>query len=558
MKKIISLLLALVLFASVAAPATTAYAAAAEATPIIYVRGNGTWLYDENGEQIPAELAAVELGTEEGGIDKDVIVETAVNIMKPFAEGLIFDKWDNYAKALYEELSPLMDKATLDGDGNPRYGTGIHPNEAGDNYNRSHTDYIRADGTYAHSSYMFHYDWRLDPYHSADLLHEYVTTIMETTGKSQVSFVSRCLGGIVLNAYIERYGHLGHIKNALYGDTLAMGCTTISSGFSGKIIFDGENTQRYAGQVDRCAEIGQGVGFAIPALADEIINRSLDLFNQVGATDLMFEPIESLYERCYAALIPALFHAFGFTSMPIYWAMVYEEDYDEALALMFGEEGSETYTYYEGLIEKILYYREHVTKKLPELYNTFSEEYGIHIGTVAKYGYLNPSIMEGSDELSDALATLEDATFGATTAKVGRTLSEEYIEQRKAEGKGKYISADKQVDTSTAVFPDTTWVIKNSHHGYSNVIFAICEEFCNGTNVTVETSSYPRFMMYDEATGYWTAMTEDNCGDLEFMTRAEVEPTLQTRLASLMRFLTTFFNFISKLFKGELDLSFGK
>ena len=569
MKKLISLSLVLTLLFAVMAPMTTVFAEEADTsklTPIIYVRGNGNILYNGDGKPIASDFGQISLGDSEEE-SKDKIVETASNILLPFlTEGLIFNKWDNYGKAIYDEISVLFEEAILDGDGNPRYGTGIGKAAERANTWKTKQKFIDENGLYIvrdfeneSREYSFTYDWRLDPFHNADLLHEFVTAILDTTGAEQVSFVSRCLGGVVLNAYLVSYGKEGLVKNVLYGDTLAMGSTSITKGFSGQIEFDAENLQRYEGQLNHCAEIGEGLGFEIPLLADEIIQKTLDLFNQVNATDKILEPIESLYNRLYKALIPALFQAMGYGSMPSFWATVYEEDFDLALKVMFGEEGSEARTYYAGLIDKITNYREKVTSKLPGLYEEFAKPIeeggcGVHIGTVSKYGYLNPPAVKDSDALSDATVSLSDASFGATTAKVGRTLTDDYIAAH-FEGNGKYISPDKQVDTSTCIFPDTAWVIKNQHHGYGDTIFEIAYEFCNGTNVTVEKSSFPRFMMFDEFTETWSAMTEDNCADFEFMTRPEIKPTTETRLVSFMKFFTMILEFFTKLFKGELDFS---
>ncbi len=555
MKKLISLILVTLMLFSVMAPLVSVSAEGnEEATPIIYVRGNGNRLYNDKGEMIATDFGHVNLG-DDGEETKSKIVETASNILLPFiTEGLIFDEWDNYGKAIYDEISPLFEQAILDGDGNPCYGTGISKSEANANAWRSGKNFINKDGTYNVRDYDFVYDWRLDPFYNAKLLHDYVTKILKATGAKQVSFVTRCLGGVVMNAYLVEYGHLRQVKNVLYGDTLAMGCTSITKGFSGQVEFDSENLQRYEGQLIHCAEIGEGVGFAIPGLADEIIQNTLDLFNQVDATDKLLEPVESLYNKLYKALIPALFHSFGYGSMPSFWATVYEDDFDLALKVMFGEKGSEARTYYSGLIEKITTYRERVTSKLPSLYTTFSEEYGVHIGTVSKYGYLNPPAVKDSDALNDATVNLSDASFGATTAKAGRTLSEKYISAQIADEKGKYISPDKQVDTSTCMFPDTAWVIKNQHHGFSDTIYEIAYEFCNGTGVTVETSSYPRFMMFDEFTEVITEMTEDNCADLEFMTYAETKPTIMSRLVAFFKLLTTFINLFTRFFDRSADL----
>ena len=56
------------------------------------------------------------------------------------------------------------------------------------------------------------------------------------------------MGGSLLNAYLERYGHLGYVKKVFYGDVLYNGHSLISDLFSGKIDFSDEYTQLYVKQ----------------------------------------------------------------------------------------------------------------------------------------------------------------------------------------------------------------------------------------------------------------------------------------------------------------------
>ena len=280
----------------------------------------------------------------------------------------------------------------------------------------------------------------------------------------------------------------------------------------------------------------------------------MDLFTQVNVTDAIGDKIETLYNDLIAMIYPAFLHATGYATTPNYWACVREEDFDEAMLLMFGEEGSEARQYYAGLIKKITYYREHVTKKG---YDFFVEmgNYA-NIGAVVKYGYLNAPVLEDNDIQSDALASLDHASFGSTSAKIGEKLSADYIAARVAEGNGKYISADKVVDMSTSVIKDKVWVFKNAHHGFFNMVFAVADVFCNGTNVTVENSGIARFNVYDESTGTWEEMTDENCDiNLEFMDVAEKEPDVMSRLIAGFRFIMMLFKLISMAFKGEI--SFG-
>lgn len=552
MKKLVSLLLALLMVLPMATLASAVDLN--EQTPIIYIRGNGEPLYNAQGERIAAEIEDVSLGGDEDEDSTKTIIETAVNILLPFAaEGLLMDKWDNYGKAVYEEFSPLFEEAILDGDGNPKNGTAPHPDVLAKSIAQSHKD-KGADGTYDMYDYSFTFDWRLDPYEHVEALHQHIKNILAATGEKQVSLVSRCLGGAIINAYLVVHGSEGLVKNAVYTETMSNGADLISKGFSGQLEFDAIAVQRYAGQMLHCGKTGYGTKLSVTDLAGEIVTRTVDLLTQVNVTGTILDDVGVLYERLYKALVPALFHAMGQGSQPIYWTCVKDEDFDLALDVMFGEEGSEGREYYAGLIEKVKNYRNTITAKLPELYEKFTKEYGVHIATVAKYGYINDPVTDGRDDLSDGLVSLDDATFGATTADAGSTLSDEYIESRIAEGKGKYISFDKEVDTSTAFFPDTTWVIKNAHHNIFATEVQIATEICRGTNVTVETSSYPRFIMYNEFTKEWAPMTEDNCADFDFMSAPTQEPTLESRLLSLLRFITSIFKLLAKLLTGGLSI----
>ena len=560
MKKILSLILVLtMLFAVMAPTASAADAKVKDVTPIVYIRGNGEELYDENGKIIPGEIGDLfneNIVPEEESVTKEELIESCVNILLPFlAGGLLNDNWDNYGKAIYEEISPLFEKTALDGDGNPKYGTGVSPEAlAKSEYNAANIDF-KASG-YRIGQYDFCYDWRLSPYDHVDRLHEYILTVMETTGYDQICIAARCLGGSLLHAYLDVYGHLGHIKRVFYGEVLANGSAYVSQCFSGKFDFDAKHMQVYL----KFMEENNMVEFT--DLVSEIVTRSMDLFVQVGVVDKIFGGIDELYGKLYQALIPALLLSTGMATMPNYWASVYEEDMDDALNLIFGEEGSETRKEYAGAIAKIQRYRENISSDLTGFYDRISKDYGIGVGVFAKYGYLSMPIIEDYDELSDSLIGLKDASFGATCSTVTTTLSDEYIDARIAEDpeNAKYISYDKMVDLSTAYFPETTWITKNSVHSTSWIFDELAVHFLSHKNLTVHNDSrMAQFSMFDVKRGskncYVRPMTEDDCASFEWLGMAEEKPTTATKLAALMRFLTVLFELITMLINGTISLS---
>ena len=550
MKKAISLFLSLLLLFAVMTPVASAVDEAN--LPIIYIRGNGETIYDGDGNVLELGISDLFSNVANGDFDKETVVETCANIMLPMlTEGLMFDEWDNYGKAVYEELKPIFKGSEIDENGNPIKGSGI----AQSRIDASEAEAERDTVNYGLYDYNFMYDWRLSPYDHVDRLHEYILKVLNTTKKGQVNIHVACLGGGLLMAYLEKYGDEGLIKNVMLNEVLSNGATIISETFSGQIEFDAKQIERYLAQMTYCSEIGMPGGFGLSDLLNEIVFKTIDLFNQVTVTDKVLDTVEDLYDRLYKALVPALCHATGLATVVNYWTCVSKEDFNAALNLIYGEDGSELRTKYAGLIEKIVYYRDHCTLKLDELYDKCENEYDIHIGFVARYGYMNPPITKGADKLSDFLVSLDAATMGATCAKIGSTLSEDYIAQRVEEGKGGYISPDRQVDLSTALYPDRTWVIKNAHHSFTTVSDNITLSFLQGTNYSIRSEgAYPQFSVFFETEGRLEPMTAENSADYEWVSLPEEKPTTQTRLASLIRFLTMILNFITSLFKGNIDL----
>ncbi len=555
MKKIISIFLVTVMLFALMTPVATV-SAANERTPIVYIRGNGDGLYYEDGTLCVAQFEDLSLSGDDSVLNKDTIVETAVNILKPFVlEGMIFDNWDNYGRAIYEEFKPLFPDAGLDYNGNPTNGTGVHYKTMDDSIAASKSKWYYN----TNSSYCFAYDWRLSPYDHVDRLHEYVLQVLSTTEQKQVSMYCRCMGGSLLAAYLEKYGHLGYVKNVIFCDSLQNEATVISKLFSGQIEFDAKLIERYAGQVDYLGKVGDGVGFEFTEVLYEIVFKTMDFFNQINVTDKALDEVEALYEKLGKALMPALLHAFGMATQVNYWTEVNENDMDAALDLVFGKEGSELRTKYAGLISKIQNYRERVSSDLDGFYDKL-DTYKINYGFIAKYGFLNFPLTADADLISDALVSLKHCAYGATTAPVGDTFSEDYI----ACHNSKYISPDKQVDLSTCRQPDKTWVVKRAHHDVIDCLYPIIFGFLNGTNENATSiynkTGYTQFMVYDydtanPDTGVLSNMTVDNCYDYEWMTRPVEKPTTETRVFSFVRFFTMIMEFFTKLFKGELDFS---
>ena len=164
------------------------------------------------------------------------------------------------------------------------------------------------------------------------------------------------------------------------------------------------------------------------------------------------------------------------------------------------------------LIEKLDRYDREVRQRVPELLQKIKDD-GANLGVISKYGFQMIPITSTSDAVSDQFASVTRSSFGATTSNVYETLSEEYIAKKVAEGNGKYISPDKKIDASTCLFPDYTWFIKGSSHSdWTCYELKIMMEVASSDHqLSVNDYPYTQFMVYNEASNYLTAMTEENC-----------------------------------------------
>jgi len=507
MKKAISIILSLVLVFTLFVP-SFAIEVPEEYwggdIPVISMFGDGEAIRDEN-DNIVFKFSELlnSFNSSEEGEENSSVMDAVIAILQPFLlEGILKDEWDNYYAALEKEIGDLFTEVRYDKNGECANNTDISVNLRNIMYEKQNTDYYAQRGYYYAYDYQFWYDWGQDPRETADELHEYIEAIKKTTGRDKVAILSHCLGTTVAMSYIAKYGTDSICGIALDGSVIE-GAEIISESISGKFNIDGAAINRLLYDMNATGS----------ASIDEFITASIDLATKSGLIDGLTGTVKAtIYDKLVKGVTSALSLSTFFT-WPGYWACVSAEDYDNALDYVFGSEGSTKRNEYAGLIEKIEGYNTDVRKELNNIYDEI-ENSGAKIAVIGKYGFQLAPICESADQIADQYATLTKASLGATTASsIYETLSDEYIEQRIAEGKGKYISPDKQVDASTCRFPEYTWFTKNISHSYwhSFETALMYKVITSDVQYTVDDFDCTQFVVHDYATGLISPMTEENC-----------------------------------------------
>lgn len=506
MKKILSVFLSLILILGITLPAFSWVDAneSRSQIPVIRISGDGEPLYDTEGNKIFHYKDVAELiknDGESGSDNSELYKSMAETLLPAIAKGLATDNWDDLYSGLETEIGKIFANSLLDENGNVTNGSGLSQKRKDQMENKRTKSQKGNKGYFAWNDYWFHYDWRLDPMETADEFHTFVQDIKRTTGCEKVGIAATCLGTNVVMAYVAKYG-AKDIQGIAMDGSVVGGAEILSDVICAKFDVAPPALMRVLRDVE-----GLGM-FSM----DDFLSATIDMLVQTGLMEGVISTTETIF---YDKLVEGVTSAFAlstFYTWPNYWACVTPEDYESAKYYVFGNEGSEKRIKYAGLIEKLDRYDREVRQQVPELLQKIKDD-GANLGIISKYGFQMIPITSVSDAISDQFASVTRSSFGATTSNVYEPLSDEYIAQRVSEGKGKYISPDKQIDASTCLYPEYTWFIKgSSHSNWTSYEVKIMFEVASADKqLTVDDFPYTRFMVYDNSTDNLFPMTEDNC-----------------------------------------------
>ncbi len=508
MRKTLSLILSLLLIFSLFIPAF----AADEEHPTIYVTGaRVTHIHAADGSSLfPNE-----------GVDTAQVIKDAIKpCLEKLALGMIFNDYEAWAKEFYDAVIKVMGKIPLDKNG--EVSDGSHPEHP---YNYS---LPKKTSGYNDYDYRLWYDWRTSPLDTAELLKKYIEEVKVVTGEEKVNITGRCYGANVVQAYLALYPEhaVANVDDVAYLASSVDGIDALGALFCGDIELDDQAITNF---VDYYMENGD-------LIEDDVtrtfILTAVELFNEVKVLGLTGDALELFVRRVRKDIFPLILKDV-FAGWPSYWAMLPADKYEEARAFIF--EGVEDE--YAGFIKKCDDYYNNVQLKAVQTLKELDKQ-GIDFYIISKYNFPDMPIFEGATALSDGNTTVVRQSFGATCADHGTVFTERYISSL---GDKTYLSPDKQINAATCLFPETSYFIKNLHHeSFPGAINRFALNVMN-KDATVSGGEYKQFLLYDGSSELKVVEATD--GDVAVEKKGP--------LASLLRFLSAFFNLIKKLFNGE-------
>ena len=201
-KKIISVILTVVLIATVVLPAF------AEEAKMLIVNGISEFtLVDGNGENVFP-------------LDSTQTAELVAKLAPSIAKYLVDKDSDALMDTLIPAFQDWLEPLACNPDGSVKY-TDTHLKyqfkesvevEGLENVNCSDAmdkDLLKAvvNTVGADKTYVYGLDWRIDPMVIADEINEYVKHIKDVTGYDKVSIAAISMGGVMVDAYLAKYGY---------------------------------------------------------------------------------------------------------------------------------------------------------------------------------------------------------------------------------------------------------------------------------------------------------------------------------------------------------------
>ena len=486
MKKSAKIIISVILCLTVALCSLIPAFAREPKTAFVVVSGMNTFPLYRDGEKVfPTQTKT--------------IMKLASKLALPLVGFLKDGDYDKLGDALFPAAAEAFDDLACSTDGSSKYGvtTDLFPLSAG-NYPDAFMNEVKDEGGVvkagidafgADNTYFFNYDWRLDPLKHADELNKFIKNVKSETKCDRVALAAFSMGGTVTLSYLYKYGS-ADVDSVALCSTAFQGTSCMGSMFSGDLSIDAYGLIRRMAQLTRNDFLDELIMFLNEALEAYKINASIDGYiNNV---------LTNLNERLYKELIIPVF---GY--MPGLWGLVDAENYEKAKEVMLADADP-------ALIKAIDEYHYSVQAKAYDILKAAENDTTVYI--TAQYNMQGLPVSETStNSNNDFLIDVNYASGGAICSRLDKTLPEDYT-QAKADGHN-HLSADRQIDASTCMFPEQTWFIRDMAHVDYNVgestdflIWLMRSE----KQLTINDSElYPQFMKYNSKSNTLAPVTDE-------------------------------------------------
>lgn len=391
--------------------------------------------------------------------------------------------------------------------------------------------------------FFFSYDWRLDPLYSAETLRDYIDHVLTITGKGSVAILSVGTGGVITNSYL--YAHPDHaednVSSAVFYGCPILGNAVIGDLMTGHIVRTRDDydsfldsvtdgvTGEYRGAafMDYLSDDATGAIYGIGAtilgnnsITALLVKLTLLLGISIGESQDLQKTLGMAYNNLANKADDVIYEDFlkeYLRNMPGLWALVPEDDFEDAKEFLFDGE-----LINNKLESKIDAYRD-VQNSTAKTF-TDAKASGINVCVVTGYGYQLIPITASVDDVSDGIESVKYSSAGAVTTDNSK--EPDHLIYCVNE-KHNHVSPDNDINAAYSMLPENTWFLQNVPHGDMTkapvATFLVWLLFGYSQRHVRENASYTQFMSYSTYSGTLSPYTtpgdefdETKYGDVDF------------------------------------------
>ena len=329
-------------------------------------------------------------------------------------------------------------------------------------------DIIRPNHTY-----FYTFNLVGDPMQSAKELDEYIDMVKKQTGHDKVDLLPVSLGGTILTAYLDAYGHKD--INSIVGVVACLNGTDIVADLMARD-FNISDEYLHHEYIPTILKESNGRG-----TLGYLINCILHILPQAGFNALLTGAMSGLLDTMVL-------------NCPQMWAMVPSYRYD-ALASRYLSAKPVLKAKTDRFQQARLNLKQNVLDAVAD---------GVKVNFISGSGlafgeemYTFFSIMSSSGKVnSDGIINLSSTALGTTGTVGGATIAKQAHDNPDYPGYS-YLSPDGTIDIATAVLPDNTWVFLKQYHevGNNDVVLNLAKALLLGEieNVHSNPAKYPQY-----------------------------------------------------------------
>ncbi len=473
--------------ANAASAAETDCAGKCEHSPVIVLPGinhSPTYLYDKNDEPVMHNgkyIGNTMLIPNEAALSTKAIVKLVARVLA----AIVSQTNAGLDKVVYNLVSDILKYQRCDKNGDHIENLKTQRwNHSLDKMKEKELDWVYrmvpmkslVDEIGKDHVYFFTFNLVGDPMVSADELDEYIEMVKKQTGHDKVTLLPVSLGGTIITAYLEKYGH-GKIDSIVNVVACLDGTDIAADFFSREWRLDDEYLyHRFITNIFAESKGSPARGYLINSLLHILPRSGVDAFLSGAVSGIL----DTLMLNC-----------------PQFWAMLPSYRY-EALAERYLSDKPVLKAKTDSFQQARLNLKKNILKAVED---------GVRVNSIAcanldlgekMYTYFN--IVASAERVnSDGIVNLTSATLGATGAAGKQTLDDVDYEKNIycKNPEHNHVSLDNMVDASTAILPENTWVFLGQHHevGRNDVVLNLVKAIIVGDvkDVNDKSEIYPQY-----------------------------------------------------------------